>query len=97
LICGVVGFGKLVVGFGGLLVGLTNGRSFFLLSFFLLYSFLLTWCGGFNVEFLRGSLGGGGPGLEWACGGLVVWWALVSLWWALVGFWWALVGFGGFW
>ena len=60
--------------------GLDQRKSFFLSSFF----FLLMWCGGFNNEFLRGSWGGGPvPGLEWACGGLVV------------GFGGLVVGFGG--
>ena len=68
-------------------------------------------CGGFTVEFMRGSLGGGarpwiGVGLWWACGGLVMSLArpcgglLVGcggLWWAFGGLWWALVGFGGLW
>ena len=70
------------------------------------------WCGGFNNEFLLGSLGGGpGPGLEWACGGLVVGfgglvvgfgglsmgfrWALVGFWWAFGGLRWTSVSFGG--
>ena len=79
--------------------GLDQRKNFFLLS-----SFLHMWCGGFTVEFLLCSWRGGpGPGLEWACGGLVV--GFGGLWWAfgglsvgfgglLVGFWWASVGFG---
>ena len=86
--------------------GLDQRKSFFL-SFFLSFFFLSCSCGveaSITNFCLAVARGGPGPGLEWACGGLVVGFGglvvgfgglSVGFGGLLVGFLWALVSFGG--